>query len=323
MAYMRYYRSLLNEKEKEAYDTLVEAIARRKESIRVKPLTNQELRRVHAAVDRDYPDFFYVNFYNTYSCSTSRYTDVQIQYTMDVYEAKRIKNEIDKKAIKIVDGARGLSELETEAYLNDEIRKMAVYADSQDNFNVQHLMGVFLDGKCVCEGYAKAFKYLADMLELKSIIVLGNGGLEGDTEPHAWNIVRIDGENYHLDVTFNSVERDKRTNKIIHFSRAYFNLSDKEICRDHTVDTMFKVPSCPKSRSEVAIISSTSQLMNHLRQESKKNKRFTEMRFTKHFDTIDEVSKMIEDNLTPLDYGWYRKIVTFFASYYSFTIEWQ
>ena len=57
----------------------------------------------------------------------------------------------------------------------------------------------------VCEGYAKAFKYLCDLTaenngwtgDVETICVTG----KMDTEDHMWNIVRIGGGNYLVDVT--------------------------------------------------------------------------------------------------------------------------
>ncbi len=323
MAYMRYYRSVLNNKEKKAYDILVDGIARRRDRISVPAINEKELERVHAAVNYDYPDFFYVDFYSYRYIIGLFHTEIEIKYTMSSGQAIKTKAEIDKKANAIAIGAMGLSELEAERYLNDEIRKIAVYDRVQGKeFNAQNLIGTFLDGKCVCEGFAKSFKYLADMIKLKSIIVVGDSGVKaGEIERHAWNIVRIDGESHHLDVTYNNVEYDSTGKNIIHFSRAYFNLSDYEICRDHVIDPMFKVPSCPKSRSEIAIVSSTRDLMAHLKNEGKRKTDFTEIRITKRFE-IDEIIDLIQSRVTPLDYSWFNRINKYHLGDYSLLIEW-
>ena len=51
-------------------------------------------------------------------------------------------------------------------------------------------------GSAVGEGFAMAFKALCDELDLRCIVVLGY--LKGMV--HAWNIVSLNGENYHVDV---------------------------------------------------------------------------------------------------------------------------
>ena len=63
--------------------------------------------------------------------------------------------------------------------------------------------GALIDGKCVCAGYAAAFKLLAEDAGLESIVV--TGFLEGSLS-HAWNKVKIDGEWQILDVTNNDNE---------------------------------------------------------------------------------------------------------------------
>lgn len=54
----------------------------------------------------------------------------------------------------------------------------------------------------VCEGYAKAFKYLCDLSDFRGDVTcyLVTGGLDGGN--HMWNVVRMDdGRNYLVDVT--------------------------------------------------------------------------------------------------------------------------
>ena len=57
----------------------------------------------------------------------------------------------------------------------------------------------------VCEGYSKAFKYLCDLSDFSSDItcILGEGDADFGSVSggHMWNIVRIGGKNYLVDVT--------------------------------------------------------------------------------------------------------------------------
>lgn len=63
--------------------------------------------------------------------------------------------------------------------------------------------GALVNGKCVCAGYAAAFKLLADAAGLDSIVV--TGFLEGSLS-HAWNKVKIENEWQIVDVTNNDNE---------------------------------------------------------------------------------------------------------------------
>ena len=80
----------------------------------------------------------------------------------------------------------------------------------------------------VCEGIAKAVKVLCDALGLWCMIVIcGNNPEKGIKYRHTWNIVKLGGKYYHMDVTFD--------NSLSHngIRYDYFNLDDKNIFRDH------------------------------------------------------------------------------------------
>ena len=64
------------------------------------------------------------------------------------------------------------------------------------------IYGALIGKKCVCEGYAKALKYLANQAGIKCEIMQGTGtNSSGQTESHAWNCVKIDGIWYEIDAT--------------------------------------------------------------------------------------------------------------------------
>lgn len=65
------------------------------------------------------------------------------------------------------------------------------------------IAGALTEGKAVCEGYARSFKYLMDGLNVPCVLVSGIGtNSRGETEAHAWNYVMIDGKWYAVDVTW-------------------------------------------------------------------------------------------------------------------------
>ena len=76
-------------------------------------------------------------------------------------------------------------------------------------------------------------------METKCIIALSEANPEkGIKYRHAWNVIRIDGQYYHLDATFdNTLSKDDTVRY------DYVNLSDKQIFRDHE-PVIWKVPAC-------------------------------------------------------------------------------
>lgn len=69
--------------------------------------------------------------------------------------------------------------------------------------NIYDLYGALIKKECVCEGYAKAFKYLMDSMNIPCVIVSGKAtNSEGNTENHAWNYVQLDEIWYAIDCTW-------------------------------------------------------------------------------------------------------------------------
>ena len=65
------------------------------------------------------------------------------------------------------------------------------------------ISGALTEGKAVCEGYARSFKYILDELNIPCALVSGTAtNSNGDTESHAWNYVQLDGKWYGVDVTW-------------------------------------------------------------------------------------------------------------------------
>ncbi|MBR4308838.1 MAG: hypothetical protein IKT58_04490, partial [Oscillospiraceae bacterium] len=69
--------------------------------------------------------------------------------------------------------------------------------------------GLLVNETAVCQGYAEAFAYLMMQFGI-------NCGLcKSDALNHAWNIIEIDGLEYHLDVTFDDPTND-RSGRVTH-----------------------------------------------------------------------------------------------------------
>ena len=84
-------------------------------------------------------------------------------------------------------------------YLVDNIE----YETTISKANIYNVYGALINGEAVCEGYARAFKYLMDELEIPCTLVIGKGtNSQGQTENHAWNYVMLNGNWYAVDCTW-------------------------------------------------------------------------------------------------------------------------
>lgn len=82
-----------------------------------------------------------------------------------------------------------------------------------------------IGGKAICGGYAECFKTFMDLLGIENTTISGTAG----EAQHIWNAVRLDGDWYQVDVTWD----DPVNATSITLDHAYFNLSDEDMAIDH------------------------------------------------------------------------------------------
>lgn len=105
--------------------------------------------------------------------------------------------------------------------------------------NIYNVYGGLINGKAVCEGYARSFKYLMDELGIPCTLVIGKGtNLQGQTENHAWNYVQLNGNWYAIDCTWD--DPVSTTGYVSENSKyRYFLKGSNEFSKDHTPSGQF------------------------------------------------------------------------------------
>jgi len=77
------------------------------------------------------------------------------------------------------------------------------YDTTLNQTNTHNIYGAFVENQVVCEGYAKAFKYIMDDLNIECILVSGVAtNSSGKEEAHMWNYVKLNDSWYGIDVTW-------------------------------------------------------------------------------------------------------------------------
>ena len=128
------------------------------------------------------------------------------KYYMDTWQTQdevdgAIK-EVDEKAKDIIANAKG-NRYDKVKYIHDYIVDNAEY-DDLGKSNNGNIYGLLIEKNAVCEGYAKAFQYLLNLLDIPNIIVYGEGiNSNNESEFHSWNYVQMDnGKWYAVDATW-------------------------------------------------------------------------------------------------------------------------
>lgn len=78
--------------------------------------------------------------------------------------------------------------------------------DASPDLDNDNPYGMLVNGVGICSGYTSTFQLLMDMLNIKCITVDGFSG----SEPHAWNMVQLEGLWYCVDVTWDDTDSRHR-----------------------------------------------------------------------------------------------------------------
>ncbi len=85
--------------------------------------------------------------------------------------------------------------------------------------------GALIDGRAVCDGYARATKILCDICDLDCYYVSGYCNNDPVNGGHAWNLVNVDSKWYQLDTTWDDSSNTKDyflvTDSFMELSRAW------------------------------------------------------------------------------------------------------
>ena len=179
-------------------------------------LSEAQVRTVVKAIYDDHPEQFWVTIYFDYMADEEENYYAVMLYSC--YSPKDIGPWLEKireAEESFIDSvADGLSEYEREKLVHDYIIDTCYYNEAESNvLEAYHsIYGVLVKGKAVCEGYAKAFQMLLNLVGIECVGIEGEG-VEPDEEPnfddnilHMWNAVKIDGEWYFADVTWDDSE---------------------------------------------------------------------------------------------------------------------
>lgn len=110
---------------------------------------------------------------------------------------------IDNIVTQIVEQTKQKTDKEKAQLIHDWLINVVEYEQSEIDLNRHDIYGTLYKKKAVCEGYARAYKYLMEQVGVPCVLVSGTGtNSEGMEESHAWNYVQINHKWYAVDVTW-------------------------------------------------------------------------------------------------------------------------
>ena len=221
-----YYNSLTNV-QKDSYITLYYSALDFDESCKVQ-LAEEDLSKVIDAIIYDNSEIFWLSGNCTYYVNEG-YIDVRQEYRYTEDAAKQISNRLEDKIDDIISKMPDYkTDFEKELYLHDYVCDNTIYDETTFETTGHTAHSSLLDGRTVCEGYARAVQLLLDEVGIENYLITGEASDSNGADLHMWNIVKINGYYYHLDPTWND---GAFTDEQGYF---YFNVPDTYIMRTHS-----------------------------------------------------------------------------------------
>ena len=230
---MNYCSSGFTDEERELYNTITENLGRLKDKM---PLSAdaavyEKILKTIRIENLAYPHV--TKYWTEYNGDF----EVAVTYRMTADEISSMNMAVEKAAKEIIsqlspdmDDYEKLKYFHDYLILNCKTDKTYSFADTA--------YGALVEKKALCEGYSKAFAYLCNLAGIENAIVTGETYV-----PHMWNMVKLDGNWYHVDVTWDKPadELHKIFPDVILYQ--YFMVTDSVINNTHIIDiTPFNPP---------------------------------------------------------------------------------
>ncbi|MCI8373408.1 MAG: hypothetical protein HFI75_13670 [Lachnospiraceae bacterium] len=238
-----YAYGTLTDTEKMVYNQMADCLLNFREETTISTKAEKEADKAFQSLISDHPEIFWTSAYElvTYHLSGMNSEFVfRPQYDMTQEESQQLQEQIDTVVFECLEGLPARADTYTTAkYLFEYIILNTEY--NKEAANNQNICSVFLENESVCMGYSKAYQYLLQKCGIEAVVVSG----ESENEAHAWNLVKLDGDYYYVDVTWGDPEfsaAEEIGTKYMDYS--FFCMTTYDLLKTHSFHNVFSLPEC-------------------------------------------------------------------------------
>ncbi|MBQ7800234.1 MAG: hypothetical protein IJ370_07050 [Oscillospiraceae bacterium] len=247
-----YQYSFLNDEEKEVYRRIRKCILSGTYHVDVSDcdVSDYDLDKVVACFFSDNPQFSWAS--GAYGTAAGDSITIHVE-EKDIKANEQKQQALDEavdQVVSMIDPTD--SEYEKELAIHDYLTRTVCYdkesagAPFIDGIinNAYCTYGALVEKRAVCVGYVEAFQYLCYQVGINACQVYGEG--------HVWNAVKIDGEWYQVDVTWDDpIDGQGNSGDGNH---KYFNLTSDQMYKVHPLSTLaqdayYNVPECISTKN--------------------------------------------------------------------------
>lgn len=170
-------------------------------------------------------------------------------------------------------------------------------ADYDESMLIHEPGGVLCRASGVCESYALAYQMLLDAAGIPVLYMTGYAG----GESHAWNLVKLDNEWYHIDCTWDDPKGGGNE------GYGYFGLSDDLMRRDHNWEVQdFIAPKATGTKynylvahgaKEFDTLEKMDGVLSQAAEQKTETFYFYYTGSERYFDAMYEVGKWLKNNM--------------------------
>ena len=225
-----YYRKLSKE-EKYVYDALLEGYLKRK---KIFGISSFPTKAIIEALNIEHPELFYVNITQIVSIDgIDGNVYIKPRYLYSIKEEQSVLNKVKSivKRLKLDDYEMTVRNIHNYfvRYIEYDNAELEPNIAKRENHSIY---GVFKNSMAVCEGVSKAFSYMLSLCGIDCTCVQGTKNGNG----HMWNVVNLQGRNYHIDVTNDIGATEKNCKKPRYF---YYLVTDDVMKRNFDFNEQF------------------------------------------------------------------------------------
>ena len=212
-------------------------------------VTLDDFWTVYYAVLNDHPEIFWLGASAQVSESslTGRIVSYDFESIIDPGIRDDLRMELEASADLCVNQMDSYaSDYEKIKFVYEYIIDVTEYGDAERS-DSQNIQSVLLNRRSVCAGYSRAFQYILHRCGMFCTYLTGTIIDGGD---HGWNMVRIDGNYYYVDVTWGDpvfVNQEEGTSGDLSARGINYNYlccTASDLFKTHVPDDKVPLPPC-------------------------------------------------------------------------------